>query len=330
MVLADFKRKRKNLAMAWVDYKKAYDLVPHSWIIESLKMAQVAGNIIRFLQKSMVNWKTELTSCGESLGSVDIRRGIFQGDSLSSLIFAVCMLPLTKILKDVKIGYTLGDVKINHLFFMDDLKVYGKDKAEIESLVSTVQLISQDTGMEFGIKKCGVAVLKRGKLCKSEGIKLINGLTIKEVDDEVYKYLGILGLDRFKEREMKGIFRTEYTYIRRFKLVMKSPLNGKNKIKAANTWAVSLMRYGVGTIKWNKEELQEIDRKSRKIMTMNKELQPRSDVARIYAPREKGGRGLISCESCVRREENNLSWYVKNSEEALLKKVGDSNVVNIS
>ena len=39
---------------------------------------------------------------------------------------------------------------------------------------------------------------------------------------------------------------------------------------------------------------------------------------------------MISCECCVRREENNLSWYVRNSEEVLLRKVGDSNVVNIS
>ena len=61
MVLADCKRKHKNLAMAWVDY------------IESLKMAQVAENIISFLQKSMVNWKTELTFCGETLGLVDIK-----------------------------------------------------------------------------------------------------------------------------------------------------------------------------------------------------------------------------------------------------------------
>ena len=42
-------------------------------------------------------------------------------------------------------------------------------------------------------------------MCKSEGIKLINGLTIKEVDDEGYKYLGILELDKFKERKMKDI-----------------------------------------------------------------------------------------------------------------------------
>ena len=123
MVLADCKRKHKNLAMAWVDYKKAYDMVPHSWIIESLKMAQVAENIITFLQNSMVNWKTELTSYGELIGLVDIRRGIFQGYSLSPLIFTVCMIPLTKILQDAKAGYTLGDVKINHLFLMDDSKV---------------------------------------------------------------------------------------------------------------------------------------------------------------------------------------------------------------
>ena len=63
---------------------------------------------------------------------------------------------------------------------------------------------------------------------------------------------------------------------------------------------------------------------------MNKELHPSSDVARIYVPKKKGGRGLISCESCVGREENNLSCYVRNSEEELLRKVGDSNLVNIS
>ena len=77
------------------------------------------------------------------------------------------------------------------------------------------------------------------------------------------------------------------------------------------------------------EELREIDRKSRKITTINKELNPRSDVARIYLPRKKGGRSLINCESCVRREENNLSWCVR-IVDALLRKVGDSNEVNIS
>ena len=140
--------------------------------------------------------------------------------------------------------------------------------------------------------------MKKGKLSKTEGIQLVNGETIKEVCEEGYKYLGILELDKVKEQEMKDIFRNEY--MRRLKLVMKSKLNGRNKIKAANTWAVSLLRYGGGVIGWTKEELQSMDRKTRKVMTMNKEFHPRSDTARIYVPRKRGGRGLIICEDCVR------------------------------
>ena len=60
----------------------------------------------------------------------------------------------------------------------------------------------------------------------------MNGETIKEVCEEGYKYLGILELDKVKEQKMKDIFRNEY--MRRLKLVMKSKLNGKNKIKAIN------------------------------------------------------------------------------------------------
>ena len=181
--------------------------------------------------------------------------------------------------------------------------------------------------MQFGIKKCGVTIMKRGKLVKTEDIRLTNGESIKEVDDKGYKYLGILELDKIKQKEMKELFRKEY--LRRVNLVMKSKLNGRNKIMAANTWAVSLMRYGAGLLKWNKNELQEIDRKTRKVMTINKELHPRSDVARIYVSRKRGGRGLMSCENCVRGEENNLSWYIKNSGDILLRKVGETSIVNI-
>ena len=125
---------------------------------------------------------------------------------------------------------------------------------------------------------------------------------------------------------MKEVFRREY--LRRVNLVMKSKLNGRNKIMALNTWAVLLMRYGAGILKWNKNELQQIDRKTRKLVTINKELHPRSDVARIYVSRKRVG-GLQSCEHCVRGEENSLNWYIKNRKEVLLRKVGETSLVNI-
>ena len=64
-----------------------------------------------------------------------------------------------------------------------------------------------------------------------------------------------------KEQEMKDILRDEY--VRRLKLVMRSILNGGNKIKAQNTWAVVLLRYSIGVIRWQKNELQNMDRMTR-------------------------------------------------------------------
>ena len=124
--------------------------------------------------------------------------------------------------------------------------------------------------------------------------------------------LGFLELDKTKENEMKKVFRREY--LGRVNLVMKSKLNGRNKLMAINTWAASLLRYGLVILKWNRNELQQIDRKTRKVMTINKELHPRSDVARIYVSRKRGGRGLQSCEYCVRGEENSLKLVYKEQQ----------------
>ena len=118
---------REDMIKAWIDYKKTYDKVNHSWILESLELVQVSDNICEFVKRSMANWQTELTACKESLAKVNIRRGIFQGDSLSPLLFAICMILLTHVLCKARARYTLGGGdKINHLLFMDDLKLYQK------------------------------------------------------------------------------------------------------------------------------------------------------------------------------------------------------------
>ena len=49
------------MSMAWIDYKKAYDMVPHSWILKCLEMVGAAKNIVSIISNSMLNWKTVLT-----------------------------------------------------------------------------------------------------------------------------------------------------------------------------------------------------------------------------------------------------------------------------
>ena len=79
---------------------------------------------------------------------------------------------------------------------------------------------------------------------------------------------------------------------------MKSKLNGGNIVSAINSRAVSLARYGAGIIRWSKDELRVLDRKTRKLLTIYRSLHPQADVDRLYVKREQGGRDLISVEDC--------------------------------
>ena len=98
-MLRDCKWRSTNLAMAWIDYRKPCDVIPHSSISECIEVFGAAENTKNFLVNSMNKWKLELMSYGVSLGNVEIRGGIFQGDSLSPLLFVLCMVPLSLILR---------------------------------------------------------------------------------------------------------------------------------------------------------------------------------------------------------------------------------------
>ena len=206
MVIKNCKRRLTGLGAAWVDYKKAYDMVPHSWIGNTLEMFGIADSVSNLVKESTQKWNTELTAGGRTLGNVKIRRGIFQGDSLSPLLFVIAMIPLSLILREVKIAYDIGkrNGELNHLLFMDDLKLFAKNEKQLESLIHTVRIFSDDIRMEFGLTKCALLVMERGRLERSDGIEMPNGETMKSIDEGGgYKYLGILEADRIKHGEMK-------------------------------------------------------------------------------------------------------------------------------
>ena len=104
MVLNDCKKRHTDLEMTWIDYKKAYNMIPYFWILKSLGLVQVSENIVEFIRKSMKKCNTNLTSSGKYLTNAVIRTGIFQGVRLSPLLFGICMIPLTEVLRKVNQG----------------------------------------------------------------------------------------------------------------------------------------------------------------------------------------------------------------------------------
>lgn len=106
--------------------------------------------------------------------NIQTKRGIFQGDSLSPLLFCITLISLSKELNRTKTGYKVrGNEKaINHLLFMDDLKLIAKNESELGQQILIVKKFSDDIRMEFGLDKCAKVMLKKGRYAQSENLQV--------------------------------------------------------------------------------------------------------------------------------------------------------------
>ena len=134
-----------------MDNRKAYDMVPHSSVIKSLNIMGIAENLVNNLGKIIKSWR-DWPVGAEKLGKVPIKRGIFHGDALSPLLFVITLIPLTLILRRANPWYEFqtGET-INHMLFMDDLKLHLQNEHALDSLIQTVRIFREDIGMQFRI-----------------------------------------------------------------------------------------------------------------------------------------------------------------------------------
>ena len=200
MVMEEIKKNRRNAFLMWFDYKKAFDSVPHSWIIKALELAKVPKQIIDNIKILMQHWSTEVilqTENGTLMTElISYLTGCLQGDSLSLLIFEICTNPLSFLLRKNSEGYRIGksnerNEPISHLVFVDDLKTFAINRTNALKQLEIITTFSNDIGMSFGSDKCAYMHIQDGKRCiKGETIKT-NGLDLKELAiSESYKYLG--------------------------------------------------------------------------------------------------------------------------------------------
>jgi hypothetical protein len=125
---------------------------------------------------------------------------------------------------------------------------------------------------------------------------------------KTYRYLGIEESEGIQHQQMKERLKQEY--IRRLRMIPKSELNARNKITAIGALAVPVLRYSFGIINWRIEEIKQIDRKTRNMLTMYKMHHPKADIDRLYVKRKEGGRGLVQIEAAYKAEIINIAEYI--------------------
>ncbi|CAK1588521.1 unnamed protein product [Parnassius mnemosyne] len=166
------KRNRRNLSAAWIDYKKAFDSVPHTWLKSVLELYKVDCTVRDFLWQCMGQWSTILCHLGERMTAAEnrirIRRGIFQGDCLSPIWFCLSLNPLSILLE----GF--------------------RSRSHLMELLNITCDFGNSIRMELGTDKCAVHHVERGRVANSEGIDLSMPINIKTLSEAETPIPGIV------------------------------------------------------------------------------------------------------------------------------------------
>lgn len=316
--------RNAGLSVAWIDFKKAYDRVPFAVIIEVLRASGVPQTYLEVLGMLMGKWESvfEVKSGKKTVKvNIEYKRGLLQGDALSPLVFCLCIAPVSEAIRHMEFGYKpLVGAQITHSFFMDDLKIYCHAKAKLAKVLERTRETARAVGMELGLTKCAEAHKRtRGRV---EGELLATTDFRRATGESPYTYLGV---KQVLSSSSKGIIEPlRKEYLRRVQKIWSSNLSGKNKVRAHNVWAVSLFRYYFGNLDWTWSQLNPLDTATRKVLRRNKSHHVTASVARLYLPRDAGGRGLHSVKHVYEREKVSVAKYVMDSDVPRLIQVREN------
>ena len=176
-----------------------------------------------------------------------------------------------------------------------------------------LRIYSQDIGIEFSIEKCAMLIMKSSKRHITVGMELSNQEKIRTLrEKETYKYLSILEADTIKQVEMKE----KIEYLRTTRKLLEIKIYSRNLIKGIDTWDISVVRYSVPFLKWIREELKQMDQRTRKRMTMHKAFHLRDD--RLYVSVKERGKGPTSIEVRVSTSMQWLKDYIEKLDGKLV------------
>ncbi|PIO58163.1 reverse transcriptase, partial [Teladorsagia circumcincta] len=307
-IVRDAERHRNELHMLWVDMTKAYDSLRHGAIKWTVKRWGVPSDVRRLLS-TLMSLQT-VRYCGYASGRqvksrpLQIRNGLMQGDTLSPLLFCLTIAPLSAwIQANIKPYQTKtgsgprsdGALSVNHVFYMDDLKVWTTDWENLMLARKGIQRVAGQLGLKMNMSKCAIRSLNSADMGQQHAdevgsIPILGGT-------EVYKYLGAeqTGLVCFEELWSRVAESATVTARRLFfsNLTVRQKVNGFNQVVVPKLkYAFSCIVFGAGRFKTLRVRARKFDLEMRRLLVESHTRFKHSCCARLYVGKESGGLGM--------------------------------------
>jgi hypothetical protein len=216
-----------------------------------LRNYNIDPQVVSTLQRLMKQWRAVLSVNGKEISlPIKILNGIFQGDSLSPLLFITALNPISWYVGQKLPGIELeGGRRINHLLYVDDWKLLATTRHAANTLATTVQEMSEKAGLRLNTNKCAVALLNergdygvtRGTTTEPIECTLLSQFPVISDATELTKYLGLCQGKLHDDKEDRQ--KIEAEIVRRVAAVLKLEGNSQQLITAINQWALGGFKY---------------------------------------------------------------------------------------
>ena len=197
-----YKSLNKRLYCAFIDYKKAFDLVDRSSLWQKLLNEKFDGKFIRVVYSLYSKAKSCVKNGGEISDFFNCEVGVRQGENLSPLLFAIYLNDFKKHLASQYDGLeylhqlsvdTLNDLtiflKLYVLLYADDTVLLAESESSLQTALTAAEAYCKEWKLNVNLTKTKIVIFSKGKVTKHQDFTF-NGELVEVVGE--YLYLGVL------------------------------------------------------------------------------------------------------------------------------------------
>ena len=295
-------KEKKRLYCAFVDFKKAFDLVYRNGIWYKLLQTHVSTKFVRMLKSMYTNVKICIKANGEVSDFFDSYTGVKQGETLSPLLFIMFINDMYSSMNGDNVDiFTLNDVQIFMLLFADDTVLFSYSIEGLQILLNKLHDYCTEWNITVNTKKTVAMLCKKGP-----GIEQLNLFYNNEKLDVVNKftYLGVTMTsngtffqtqNRLSEQALKAIFSLN-------SLFDKLPLKISEKMKLFQSMIIPIFNYGSEI--WGFHKGPDIEKVHLKFLKQLLYVRKQTPNAAVYGE-------LGQLPLCILRKERILKYWYK-------------------
>ena len=291
------KSRRRELHIASVDIKGAFDNVSHHAVLQEVSKLGAPKGFIDFLAFEYANMSTVLQYGGRTR-SVSVKSGVRQGDPLSPLLFNIVLEGPLRDLRD-HVGFRVDEnTIINALVFADDTLLIASTVKGLQHNVDCLSESLQKCGMSLSPNKCDVLSLKpsgrekKVKVLTDPQISL-NGETLRQIGvGTLWRYLGISFVGSLVEPAKQELT----TLLDR---ITKAPLKPQQRMRMLKTYLLPKFTHSWVLGRIDTKTLKRFDTSVRQHIRKWLRLPHDCPVAFFHAPVAEGGLGVDLLEAHI-------------------------------